>query len=66
MTNVAELPAAREQLRPAGATLEFLMHHHAALIQRYAAQVHTHTQPILRSREKRPGLLHDAGEPASV
>ena len=38
VTNVAELPAAREQLRPAGATLEFLMHHHAALIQRYAAQ----------------------------
>lgn len=35
---MAELPAAREQLLPAAGALEFLMHHHAALIQRYAAQ----------------------------
>jgi hypothetical protein len=42
VTNVAEYPKAREQLQAGLSSLEYLMSHHAALIQRYAAQAKRH------------------------
>mmetsp|Transcript_18231 Transcript_18231/g.25259 ORF Transcript_18231/g.25259 Transcript_18231/m.25259 type:complete len:427 (+) Transcript_18231:159-1439(+) len=42
VTNVAEYPPGREELQAAASSLDYLMHHHAALIQRYAAQAKRH------------------------
>jgi len=42
VTNVAEYPKGREMLQAASRSLEYLMSHHAALIQRYAAQAKRH------------------------
>jgi len=44
VTNVAEYPAGRAALQVASPALEYLMSHHAALIQRYAAQAKRHVE----------------------
>ncbi|KAK3287628.1 hypothetical protein CYMTET_4872 [Cymbomonas tetramitiformis] len=42
VTNMAEYPKGRELLQVASTSLDYLMSHHAALIQRYAAQAKRH------------------------